>query len=371
MVTSQAIDSDTGTARSGAATMRAMVIESFGGPEVLTLQDVPMPAPGADEVLVRVRASSVARTRDVGTRGGRGMVFPRMVSLPHILGGEHAGTVEAVGAGVATSLLGARVAVSSPVYCGACAGCLAGRSWECAAGALIGIHHAGSNAEFTVVPVANLEGLPDEVSFVQGALLAANGPLADAELATARTAPGDWVLVPGASGAVGSLAVGLAVRRGARVIALSRSPAAAGPLEELGAELVLDTDRPDLGEVLRESTGGHGVDVVIDNLTLIDLWERYWPAIARGGRIVVSGRVGDYDRPLPVDVIGMYQRRLTLSGVAIGDRREVARFWDDIRTDPMTLPAGLVATFPLEQAAEAHGQVEQGSKLGHFVLSVD
>jgi len=355
----------------GTPTMRAMVVEAFGGPEVLKLKEVPIPTPGAGEVLVRVRASALTRTRDVGTRAGRGPVFPRLVSFPHIFGGEHAGTVQAVGPGVSDELVGVRVAVASPIYCERCDACLGDRHWECSAPKLVGINHPGSNAEFTVVPAGNLENLPDTVSYADGALLAYGGPLADAELKAARTVEGEWVLVPGASGAVGSLAVGLAVRKGARVIALTRSPDAHAPLKELGAEAVLDTDRPDLGEAILEQTHRHGVDVVIDNLTLIELWERYWPAIARAGRVVVCGRVGDFDKPLPVNVIGLYQRHLSLIGVAIGDRREVKSFWDDMRTASMPLPAALVTAFPLERAAEAHAQLEQGAKLGHFALTVD
>jgi NADPH:quinone reductase-like Zn-dependent oxidoreductase len=348
--------------------MRAMVISEFGEPEVLRLTDVPTPEPQAGEALVRVGASFVARTRDVAVRSGRQPFFSRLITLPHILGGEHAGTVAAVGPQVPPELLGSRVAVSAPINCGTCRACQAGRTWDCTASTGIGIQRQGSNAEFTVVPAANLERIPAGMSFVDAALLAASGPLAHEQLKAGHAAPGKWVMVPGASGSVGTLVVALAARQGARVIALTRGRRAAATLATIGAELVLDTEDAHLSDELLRSTDG-GVDVVIDNLGLVDLWERYWPALARHAHVVFAGRVGDASRPLPLNVIELYNRRVTLTGLTIGDKREVASFWAEMHAQPLTLPGDLVRTFPLEQAATAHAAIEHGDKLGHYVLT--
>ena len=110
------------------AMMRAVVMREFGGPEVLTMADWPRPVPGPGEVLVRVRASFVAFGRDIEVRSARHPFFPRLITLPHILGGEHSGIVESVGAGVTADLVGIRVAVAATVACGRCAQCSAAAS---------------------------------------------------------------------------------------------------------------------------------------------------------------------------------------------------------------------------------------------------
>lgn len=96
-----------------------------------------------------------------------------------------------------------------------------GRRTGLRAHGLIGVSRPGSNAEYTVVPATNVQRLPEEMSFVEGAVLAANGPLAHAQLTAARAAPGEWILVLGATGSVGSLGVALAARNGSRVIAVT------------------------------------------------------------------------------------------------------------------------------------------------------
>ena len=366
--TSSRIDS---TRRSSVTptTMRAVIVREFGGPEVLTLAEWPRPAAGPGQVLIRVHASFVAFGRDVEVRSARHPFFPRLITLPHILGGEHAGIVEALGAGVRPDLLGARVAVAATLACGHCEQCVLGAPWDCANRSAIGIHQQGSNAEFTVVPEANLEPIPDSMSFEQAAALAASGPLASAQLTAAQVGPGDWVAIPGASGSVGTVLVALAARRGAKVIALTRGRRATAELHALGANVVLDTSDPELGAALLQHSGG-GVNAVIDNVALVDLWKRYWPAVARRGRIVFSGYAGNDNQPLPLNVVELYNRRATLTGLTTGDPREFAAFWAEMRDDPLVLGEDLLRAFPLELAAEAHTHIEQGDKVGHYVLSI-
>ena len=142
--------------------MRAVLMRSFGGPEVLAVEEVEVPEPGPDEVLVRVGAVEVSRTRDVATRSGR-HPFSREVTLPHVLGGDFAGQVERVGPRVDASLVGRRVAVMNGVFCGRCTACDNGLQHECVNLNMIGIHRWGSYAEFARVPAANLYEIPDDV----------------------------------------------------------------------------------------------------------------------------------------------------------------------------------------------------------------
>jgi NADPH:quinone reductase-like Zn-dependent oxidoreductase len=349
--------------------MQAVVLKSIGGPEVLVLEEAETPEPGEGEARVKVGASFLARTRDVAIRSGSHPVLSRFVEPPHVLGGECAGTVDAVGPGVDESLVGDRVAVSAYVPCGECPACRAGDRAGCVAPRAIGIQLPGSNAEFVIVPAANLEPIPPQLDLATAAALAANGPIARAQLEAAELTAGDWLLVPGASGSVGSTLVAMAARRGAQVIALTRNPEASGPLSELGAVAVLDPDDEALGELLGEHTG-RGLDAVVDNLSLVELWERYSPALGPFARVVFSGRIGDWGRPLPVDIGRLYPLGQKLIGIRTSDANHVSAFWREVRSDGFELPAGMIRSFPLEQAGEAHASLERGQKLGHYVLTV-
>jgi len=349
--------------------MKAVIVPEFGDPDVLTLAALARPEPGPGEVRVQVHASFVAFGRDVRVRSGKHPKFAREVTLPHVLGGEHAGIVDAVGAGVSETLLGMRVAVSAPVACADCEPCRQERPWDCEHVTAIGIHRQGSNAEYTVVPAVNLQELPRGLRFEHAAAFAASGPLAWEELDTSRAQPGEWVFVPGASGSVGTFVVALAKRRGANVIAATRGRRAAGELAGLGADAVVDSAAADLADRLRE-VSPRGVDVVVDNVADAGLWRRYWPAVARRGRIVLAGQASNHGEPLPVDVVGYYNRRATLTGLTVGDPRPVAAFWAELRQHSLDMPAELVETFPLSRAADAHRRVQSGGKIGHVVLSI-
>jgi NADPH:quinone reductase-like Zn-dependent oxidoreductase len=350
--------------------MKAVRFHEFGGPEVLRLEEVPLPTPGPGELLVRVHATFVAPGRDVATRNGRHPIFPKLVTLPHILGGEFTGVVAAVGSGVPEDRIGDRVAGAAPIPCQTCEACRDGRPWDCTRVRAIGIHRAGSYAEFCVVPASNLQLLPESVSFVLGAVLAANGPLAYEQLQIANVGPDDVVLVPGASGSVGTLLVALACRAGATVVALARARRADEQLRAVGADAVLDPTRHDLADRLFEISR-RGVDVVIDNVASADLWTSYWPAVARRGRIVFAGRASGERSPLPLDVVDFYNRRATITGLTIGDPRTVAGFWDQMRAEALELPESMVKTFRLADVATAHAAIEDGEKVGHFVLTLD
>jgi NADPH:quinone reductase-like Zn-dependent oxidoreductase len=344
--------------------MRAIVMRAFGGPEVLRVEETPIPAPGPGEVRVRVGATFIAKTKDIATRTGN-HPYSREMRLPHILGGEHAGIVDAVGAGVDDGLVGTRVGVSSHLPCGECVPCRRGRDEGCRRVGILGIHRDGAYAEYVTVPARNVHALPDDVSFEQAAALAANGGVATGQLDAAGVDDGLYVAIPGANGAVGTVAIGLAARRGAHVVALTRDLSFAPMLESLGAETVVDAARPDLAEVLLDLTGGEGVDVVVDNIAVVDLYQRYMPALGTTGRVVFSGAMA-FD-PLPVDARSLYVNTNSLIGVRSGNHSKVAAFWTAVR-DGYRLPGSLIETVDLDHIGDAHVARSNG-KAGHIILS--
>lgn len=342
--------------------MRAVVMRDFGEADVLALEEIPNPEPANGEVLVRVGAVEVSRTRDAATRSGR-HPFSQQVTLPHVLGGEFAGRVEAIGASVDPALLGRRVAASNAVPCGHCAHCASGHDEACESLEILGIHRRGSYAELVTVPAANIHELPDDLGYVEAAALAANGAIAYAQLEAGAVKAGTWVLVCGAAGALGSTLVVMAAARGANVVALSRRD------PELvlawGARAVLGPHDEDLVVRLREVTGD-GVEVVIDNVALPEPFRRYMTALATRGRVVMSGAISQQDvafAPLP-----FYLGSQSIVGVRTGNARTNAAFWDEVRRG-LRLPHEVLTALPLADAATAHERVSSDNKVGHVLLT--
>jgi NADPH2:quinone reductase len=187
--------------------MKAMVIREFGPPEVMRLEDVSTPEPGADEVLIRVHAVSVNRTLDLAVRAG---TYAVAAALPHILGVDPSGVVAAVGPGVTSCKVGDRV-VTRQILRPATA--TAGPS-------ILGVHAWGGYAEYVKVPVTATHPIPEGLDFVVATVVARHAPTALSMLRdVAKVAPDEWVLVMGASGGLGIAGIQVATSLGARVIA--------------------------------------------------------------------------------------------------------------------------------------------------------
>ncbi|MBV9309272.1 MAG: alcohol dehydrogenase catalytic domain-containing protein [Solirubrobacterales bacterium] len=347
--------------------MRAVLMRAFGDADVLELDEVPDPEPAAGEALVRVQAVEVSRTRDVATRSGQ-HPFSRQVTLPHVLGGDFAGVVQATGAGVDRALVGRRVAGSNSSSCGACQACRAGHEEQCPQLSMLGIHRWGSYAELVAVPAANLTEVPDGVSVSAAAAMAATGPIALTQLNLGAVSRGIWTLVTGVRGSLGTMLAVLGASLGARLIGLSRRPA------EIPAELNLEarcnSSDEGLTASLLELTSDAGVEVAVDNVAAGEVFTRYFPALATGGRVVVSGAIGGPELPvLPVPAAPFYVRSLSLLGVRTTTPRDIDQFWILVRGG-LRLPAGLVHELPLERAASAHARISAGDAVGHTVLTI-
>jgi len=346
-------------------------MESFGTPEVLELHDdVPLPEPGAGEVRVRVEAIAVARTKDVAMRAGHPPFAP-MVTLPHTPGTEHAGVVDAIGSGVAPDvaerLLGSRVAVSAVVSCGRCVACNRGHDEACVSFELVGVHRTGCYAEYVVVPADNVHLVPDDLALVEAAALAANGPVARAQLDAGQVGPKTVVAVMGAAGSLGSTAACLAAYRGATVLAVDQLAMKGDLLTHLPLAASFDGNDPDLAAAMRVATGGWGVDCVIDNLGLAPLWTNYRASLAPLGRIVVSGAIGR--EPIGMELLPFYLHSQALIGVRTGNRAQMRAFWDDVRAG-FRMPAATVVARPWHEMHEVHRMVEQGRAVAQTVLEV-
>src|SRR5215813_3797724 len=242
--------------------MKAIRVSEYGGPSVLKIEDVPTPAPGPNQVLVRNHAVGVNPV-DTYLRSNTDNRGPK---LPYTPGSDAAGVVEAVGTGVTTVKAGDRVYFGGSV--------------------------TGAYAELSVCEQAHVHPLPASTSFAQGA--AVNVPYATAYHALFNRGHGDageTLLVHGASGGVGIGAVQLGRARGMTVIGTAGTDRGRRLVQEQGAHHVLDHTGPGYLDELMRLTSGQGVDIVLEMLANVNL-QKDLGVIAMRGRIVVIGNRG-------------------------------------------------------------------------------
>lgn len=343
--------------------MHAVVIERFGPPEVLRYRRVPDPRPGPGEVTVAVRAVSVNRTLDLAVRAtGDG----RHPSLPLVLGVDPTGVIADIGPGVRGWEPGERVGVRSPLPCGACERCGAGKS--CGHPAHLGVDRWGGYADLVVVPEQGLVRLPPGVGFPEAVVILRHYPTAFHLLnGLASVAPGEWVLVMGAAGALGSAGVEVARLLGARVVAGVGSDRKAEVALSMGADHAVNYRASDLREAVARITAGQGVDVVFENIADPELWPVAFACLARGGRLVTAG--AHAGPVVPLDVRLLYLRQLrVIGGARVGP--------DDIEHALAAAAKGTLhpligEILPLRAAREAHELVERGDVIGKVILEPD
>jgi NADPH2:quinone reductase len=317
--------------------MKAIIVRAFGGPEVLTIEDVPDPSPGAGQVLIRVKAVGVNPV-DTYIRSG---TYARKPNLPYTPHADLAGVVEAVGANVSTCRAGDRVYAF--------------------------LADAGG-AELAVCEEWQVRRLPGRASFQQGAAIGVPYATAwRALLLRALARPGETVLVHGASGGVGSAAVQIARAHGMQVMATAGTEEGMRMVREQGAHHVFNHRDADYMTRIPALTGGRGVDVVLEMLANVNL-DRDLDVIALRGRIVVIGNRGRVE----IDPRKMMGRDGTILGMTL---------FNTTRDEFQTIHAGIVAglengtltpvigkEMPLADAPKAHVAVMEPGAFGKTVL---
>lgn len=345
--------------------MGAAVLRRHGGLEALELHDDwPLPEPGPGQVLVRVTAAAVNNT-DVWTREGAYGLPGRPeakagwrgpLDFPLVQGGDIAGSVSEVGAGVPTEWVGRRVLVDPAFY--------ADEGEDAPPVGLLGSERDGGFAEYVVVDADRLYDMgASPLSDQELAALPVSYGTAMGMLERAEIRRGETVLVTGASGGVGLGLVQLAAARGARVLALTSGPKAAA-LEEAGASVTLsrDADRADLERQLAAAAPG-GLDAVAD--VAGGPWlERLLPALRENGRWVVAGAVAG---PVTTfDLRRLYLHNLRLIGSSMHTRAHFAALADLARTG--TVRPRIAADFPLDDIHTAQKTFRDGTHVGKITI---
>jgi NADPH2:quinone reductase len=342
--------------------MKAIVLRNFGGPEVLHLEDAPTPEPVQSEILIKVRSVSVNRTLDCTVRAGD---YPVQIQMPHVLGVDPAGEVVEIGAGVEKFAIGDRVATISIMPCLKCRQCLKGLEANCLASKHIGLHRWGGYAEYVAVPERNAFRIADNLSFADGTVITRHFPMAFNLLSSKTTIkPGEWVLVMGAAGALGSCCVQVAKMSGAKVIAAAGADDRVALAMEYGADFGVNYRTQDLAAEVMKLTDNDGVDVVCENIADPMLWPGAFNSLAIGGRLVTAGAHGG--GMVNLDVKRLYLRRQSILGAAGTNPPDVERALDAARAGKIR--AMNYRAMPLGAAAEAHRIVERNQIAGKLIL---
>jgi NADPH:quinone reductase-like Zn-dependent oxidoreductase len=345
--------------------MKAVYIEKHGGVDALTCGDLPEPDVGPNDVKVRVRATSVNRL-DLFTRAG---VKGTRVALsgPHILGGDTAGDVVETGSAVTGLAPGDRVVINPRLTCGRCAQCAGGSDELCSSSGRIGSTTAGSYAEYVSVPAVNAVPLPDSVSYEQGASLpTVFMPSWSLLLRKADLKPWETALVLSASSGVGTAAIQVAKNVvGATVIATTSTDEKARMATELGADAVVNYTTEDVTTRVRNLTGGRGADVVLDHVGA-DAWPTATAALAPGGRYGICGVTSGYRAELQMGTLFLKQQ--TILGVFMGRSGDLSHI---VQMAERGVIRGVIhKTYPLQEAAKAHEDMEAQTFFGKLVLIV-
>ena len=327
------------------ATMTAIEILEPGGPETLRLATRPVEAPGKDEVLVKVTAAGVNRP-DVMQRQG---VYPAPKGVTDIPGLEVSGTIATIGEDVTGWKSGDAVCALVP---------------------------GGGYAEYCLAPAPQCLPIPKGLNMIQAAALPETFFTVWANIVDrANLQEGETLLVHGGTSGIGTTAIQIGRLLGARVFITAGTPEKCAACEKLGAEKAINYRQEDFVEVLKEATGGKGVDVILD-MVGGDYIPRNIALLAADGRLVNIA----YQKGFRAEVnfLPVMLKRLTITGSTLRIRPvEVKgaiakalkeRVWPHIESGDMA--PMIHATFPLERADEAHRLMESGVHMGKIILEV-
>jgi NADPH:quinone reductase-like Zn-dependent oxidoreductase len=340
--------------------MRAVRIHQFGGPEVLTDEDIPQPQLRKDQVMVRVRACSLNHL-DVWVRKG----LPG-VKLPHILGSDIAGEVVEVGEYVSGFKVGQRILVAPMHFCGHCENCVEGRQNQCRRFTVFGNAVDGGNCEFFAAPAANLVPIPDSLDFIP----AASVPLVFVTawhmlVGRAGVRPGQTVLVLGASSGVGIAAIQIAKLFHCRVITTAGDEAKLAKGRELGADYGIDHYKQKISEEVRRITNKEGVDVVVEHVGAAT-WDESVKALKSGGTLVTCGATTGAN--VAIDLRHLFARQLSLLGSYMGTMGELHTVLRHVFAGRLKPVVDRV--FPLSEIRAAHEYMEKSLMFGKVVLRI-
>ena len=339
------------------ATMKAAVVRAFGQP--LVIEEVPVPRPGAGQLLVKVAACGVCHT-DLHAAEGDWPVKP---SPPFIPGHEGVGHVVAVGAGVSHVKEGDRVGVPW-LYsaCGHCVHCLGGWETLCEAQQNTGYSVNGGFAQYTLADAGYVGHLPKGLGFVEIAPVLCAGVTVYKGLKVTEARPGDWVAISGIGG-LGHMAVQYARAMGLNVAAVDVDDDKLRLAERLGASVAVNARNVDPAAFLRKEIGGaHGALVTAVSPRA---FEQATGMLRRGGTMVL---VGLPPGSFPLDIFGMVLNGITVRGSIVGTRLDLA---ESLAFAEQAKVAATVTSDRLDNINDIFARMHAGTIEGRIVLDMN
>jgi NADPH2:quinone reductase len=326
------------------------------------VEDIPEPKPAPDEVLLKVLCAGLNHL-DIWVRKGRPGAT---LTMPHVLGSDAVGVVQAVGTQVKNVRAGDEVVVYPGLSCGHCAFCTQGQRSLCESFGIVGLNRPGTFAEKVAVPASNVYPKPAHLSIEEaGGLVLASLTAWRMLITRADVKPGDCILIHGIGGGVAVSALQLAKRAGAEVIVTSSSDDKLARATELGADHTINYQKENVAERTRQITSGHGVDVVIDAVGAAT-WPIDLSVVHKGGRIVLCGITTG--ALAETNLQAVYWNQLTIMGSTLGSTGDLDQMLKAVKV------AGFIPVvdeiFPLEKVQEATKKMEAGKQLGKIVLKV-
>ena len=343
------------------ANMKALVLNTDGEVPSLELNDIPRPTPEVDEVLVQVAACGVCY-HDVAVVDG---ILRRGVRPGIVLGHEVSGVVEAVGDAVTTVQPGDRIVTTLTTFCGECSRCRDGNEYRCLRAHGLGHAINGGFAQYLKVPESGAIPVPDTIEIVQAALLACPIGVAVSALEdAARLQTGETALVVGAGGGLGVHLAQAAAAMGARVLAVTTSPAKLSTLESLqGVDAILADSELDFSEIVLALTEDDGANVVLNPVGSA-LFGSCIASLAQFGRMVVLGEIAG--RAARFNLAELLFRDAMVVGSTGASPRHIRKAIDLAASGAIQPIVSQQFTF--DDAAEAMEQVRGGSTFGRVVL---
>lgn len=340
--------------------MKAVRIHQFGGPEVLTYEEIPDPKPRKDQVLVRVRACALNHL-DLWVRNG----LPG-VNLPHILGSDIAGEIEDVGEYISDFKPRQRVIVAPMSFCNHCPKCVAGLQNQCRQFTVYGNAIDGGDCELIAVPAVNIIPIPDSLDFIQ----AASVPLVFVtawHMLTGRAGirAGQTVLIIGANSGVGIAAIQIAKLFHCRVITTAGDERKMQKARELGADFVINHYTQKIAQEVRTITKGEGVDIVFEHVGPATFQESM-RSLKAGGTLVTCGATTG--PKVDLELRFLFSRNLSVLGSYMGTMSELNEVLGHVFAGRLKPVVDRV--FPLHEIRAAHEYLEKSQMFGKVVLTV-